>query len=234
MPRRFRSGRLDRRRSRKRNEACAGGLLGNSRRVRTIGPVRSFLGGIEGLFDRMLCVLAAALFSQFPEFIQQYLQRLGGHLDEAQRQLDQFRGVAAHSNLTLGQFIANTENSAEPTVAQLGQVMHATVQRVHDLAAAETAIRDASMFMRPVEFLRHMDFSIVRATWAMFKPAVPTTIEGLAYAAMGVLVVLVIYHGGVRYPVRRAWRRRSERRQRAVAAPAEDTGSPEPPGDPTA
>lgn len=33
--------------------------------------------------------LGAALFSQIPAFLQQYLQRLGGHLDEARRLREQ-------------------------------------------------------------------------------------------------------------------------------------------------
>ena len=94
--------------------------------------------------------------------------------------------------------------------------MRETVARVDALAAADAAIRQASMFTRPFVFLRHLDFSIARATWSIFKPAVPTTLEGLIYAAVGVLLALAVYHGGVKAPVRRAWRRRAARR--ALAA----------------
>lgn len=169
------------------------------------------------MVDRLLCVFGAALFSQLPEFIQQYLQRLGGHLDEARRQLEQFQNVAAQTHETLSQLIANSLGSSEPAVTQLGRVIQETVRRVHDLASAQAAIQNASLFMRPVEFFRHLDFSIASATWSIFKPAVPTTLEGLVYAAFGVVFILALYHGGVRYPVRRAWRRRVERRRAAAA-----------------
>ena len=59
--------------------------------MRWTWPLRPFLSAGEKLFDRALCVVGAILFSQLPEFFQQYLQRLGGHLDEARRQLEQFR-----------------------------------------------------------------------------------------------------------------------------------------------
>lgn len=172
--------------------------------------------------DRLLCVFGAALFSQLPEFIQQYLQRLGGHLDEARHQLDQFQNAAAQTHVTLGQLIANSQASSEPTVAQLGRVMQATVERVHDLASAQAAIENASLFMRPMEFFRHLDFSVASATWSIFRPAVPTTLEGLVYAAFGVVFTLSFYHSAVRYPVRCAWRRRAERRRAAatVAPPS--------------
>jgi hypothetical protein len=76
------------------------------------------------------------------------------------------------------------------------------------LSADEQAIRAAHLFERPFVFLHHADPEIVRATWAIFRPAVPTTFEGLIYALAGIFLILGFYHGAIRYPVRRAWRRR--------------------------
>jgi hypothetical protein len=197
-------------------EACPAEKLINLPSVRWNQPVRSLLASGEGLLDRLLCVVGAVLFSQLPEFIQQYLQRLGGHLDEARRQLEQFRAVAAQSDLTLDQLIARNLGSGEPTVAGIGRVIQETMARVDALAAADAAIRQASMLSRPFVFLRHLDFSIVHATWTIFKPAVPTTVEGLFYSACGVLLALAFYHGGVKLPIRRALRRRAERRAGAA------------------
>jgi hypothetical protein len=168
--------------------------------------------GLERFLERALCVIGALAFSQLPEFFQQYLQRLGGHLDEARRQLEQFRDTAAHSGLTLDQLIDQTNAAREPVVAGLGKVMADTELRVQVLSASEAAIRDASVWTRPFVFLRHCDPRIAHATWLAFKPAVPTTAEGALYAGAGMLVLLALYHGGVRYPVRRAWNRRRLRR----------------------
>jgi hypothetical protein len=166
------------------------------------------------------------LCSQLPEFIQQYLQRLGGHLDEARRQLEQFREVAAKSGLTLDQLAAKSQANTETSVARLGQLMHDTADRVDTLAAADTAIRGASIFTRPFVFLQHVDLSIARSTWAIFRPAVPTTVEGVLYAAIGVLLILAFYYGAVRYPVRRAWRRRAERRAAGRQTPPDVDSRP--------
>ena len=78
-------------------------------------PFRSALAAGEGLFDRLLCVAGAVLFSQVPEFMEQYLQRLGGHLDEARRQLEQLRDVAAQIRVTLEALIANTSANPDPS-----------------------------------------------------------------------------------------------------------------------
>ncbi len=188
--------------------------------MRWTQPLQSLLAKGDGLIDRLLCVVGAVLCSQLPEFIQQYLQRLGGHLDEARRQLEQFQAVAAKSGLTFHQLVANSLASKEPTVMQLGGVMNDTASRVDALAAAEAAIQHASIIARPFVFLRHLDLSIAQATWTIFKPAVPTTVEGMIYAAGGVLLALALYHGGVKYPVRRVWRRRVARRSGVKVSPA--------------
>lgn len=181
--------------------------------MRWMQPVWILGRTLEKVLDRVLCVVGAVIFSQLPEFFQQYLQRLGGHLDEARRQLDQFRQTAAQSGLTLDRLIADTKGQSEPAVAQLGQVMSNTVARVDDLQAAETALRTASIWSRPFVFVRHLDPPIAHATWAAFRPGVPTTFEGMVYAALGMAVFLALYYGAVRYPAKRAWQRRAARRQ---------------------
>lgn len=189
----------------------------NSGRV-WLRPLHSLLGAGEKLLDRLLCVVGAVLFAQAPEFMQQYLQRLGGRLDEARRQLEQLNDVAVRSGLTLDQLVADTSASSDPAVVGLGGVVRAASGRVEALAAADAAIRHASLFARPWVFLRHFDPSIARATLAIFRPAVPTTLEGLLYAFVGMAVLLAAYHGGVKYPLRRVWRARAARRAAAVGA----------------
>lgn len=177
-----------------------------------MNPGRTLLGAADGLLDRVLCVAGAVLFSQAPEFMQQYLQRLGGHLDEARFQLAQFQRAATQSGLTLERLISQTTGNADPAVARLGGVMTDAVQRVDALEQAQSAILHASLWTRPFVFLRHADSGIARATWSIFQPAVPTTTEGLVYALIGVAALLGLYHLGVKYPVGCAIRARARRR----------------------
>ena len=181
-------------------------------------PGQTLLDAGDGLLDRALCVLGTVLFSQIPEFMQQYLQRLGGHLDEARRQLQQFQQAAAQSGLTLDRLIGQTTANADPAVGKLGGVMTEALARVNTLEAAQAAMQQASLWSRPFVFLRHMDAAIAHATWTIFKPAVPTTTEGLIYALFGMLVLLAIYHLGIKYPVSRALAGRARRRALKAAA----------------
>ena len=164
-------------------------------------PLRPVVKAGDTLIDRLLCVFGAVLFCQLPEFIQQYLQRLGGRLDEARRQLAQFTDVAAQSKLTLADFITRTSHNADESVARLAGVMSDAVTRVDSLNAADLAIRNASLWEKPFVFFANLDPSIARATLSIYKPAVPTTIEGLIYAVLGMLVILGLYHGFVRTPI---------------------------------
>ena len=160
----------------------------------------------DTLIDRTLCVLGAILFSQAPEFMQQYLQRLGGHLDEARRQLAHFQDVATQAGFTLERLISQTSANSDASVAQLGGVISATALRVDHLAAVQDALQHASLLARPFVFLRHLDTGIVRATWAIYQPAVPTTAEGLTYALAGMVTLLASYHFALKLPLTRRLR----------------------------
>ncbi len=169
--------------------------------MRWTTPLRPLFRASEGLLDRVLCVLGAVAFCQLPEFIQQYLQRLGGRLDEARRQLAQFETVAAQSKLTLVQFIERTSINTDEAVAKLSGVMQDTIDRVAELADAEAAIRNASLWEKPFVFFAQLDRSIASATLDVYRPAVPTTTEGVIYATAGMLTILCVYHGLIRYPI---------------------------------
>lgn len=169
----------------------------------------------ETLLDRILCVAGAVAFSQAPEFMQQYLQRLGGHLDEATLKLREYEGAAAQAGETVEAFAARAQASADSVVARMGDLVARQIDRVDELSAAVAALRDAAPWSRPFVFFEHLDVEIARGTWTFFKPAVPTTFEGALYAAAGMVVFLAIYHGLVRAPVvacaRRVRARRADR-----------------------
>lgn len=160
---------------------------------------RGFLRIFDSFIDRILCVLGAVLFSQAPEFMQQYLQRLGGHLEEARRQLAVLQQTATQAGLSLEQFIARTGANPDPAVAKLGGVMSGAAERVASLQSAHDSLLHASVWERPFLFVSHLDPEVARATGGVYQPAVPTTLEGLIYALAGMLVFLALYHFGLKF-----------------------------------
>jgi hypothetical protein len=174
--------------------------------------LRSVAAGAGQLSDRLLCVAGAVLCSQAPEFMQQYLQRLEGHLDEARRQLAALTRAAEQSGLTLDQLVADAIRNVDPAIGRLGGVAQTAAIRVADLQRADEALRHASALTRPWVFLAHLDPGIARGTASIFRPAVPTTLEGLGYAAVGVIAALAVWHGVILPPIRRLARSRAGRR----------------------
>jgi Protein of unknown function (DUF2937) len=167
----------------------------------------------DGLIDRLVCVCGAVGLSQMPEFIQQYLQRLGGHVDEARHQVEQFRTVATQSHETLEQLITQTTANADAAVSRLGQVMNDAVTRLQTLQSDQALIANAPPWKQPFVFLSHADPQIVHKTWSIFRPGIPFTLEGITYGVVGLCLFLTLYHFLVRVPVRATYRRRQRARR---------------------
>jgi hypothetical protein len=125
--------------------------------------------------------------------------------------LNRFKDAAAQSGMNLDQLVSGTARNPDPSMARLGVVIREAVSRVNDLAAADDALRHASIWTRPFVFVEHVDRGIARATLAIYKPAVPTTIEGLVYAGLGIVFVLALYHLAIRGPITRRLRARAAR-----------------------
>ena len=157
-----------------------------------IKPIQPFKF-LDGIADRVVAALGAVALSQFPQYYGQYLQRLGGHLDEARRTLELYSRAAAELNLTLEEYIMEHLYSGSEIFISSGEVMQELVERYEALQNAYLALQDANIYTRWLVFLREVDWSIASATWENFMPGVPTTMEGLAYAFTGLLVGWGLY-----------------------------------------
>ena len=157
----------------------------------------------DALLGTILAAVAGVCFAQLPAFIQQYLQRLGGHVDEAQLNLSQVTAGAGFRSLD----------------APAREVLSVSLeQRVSELEIGERAIGGASASVRPFIFVRELDPDIALATFRAFEPAVPLSTAGLIYAITGMVAGWLFYEL-IKAPAGVAMRRR--RRDRAVADRAE-------------
>ena len=139
---------------------------------------------------------AGAAASQLQAFMVQYLQRLGGHVDEAQRAFDA---------------IGQGERYRQMDAATRELIVGDALARVNELRAARDAILEGDLISRPFAFFRHLDLAIAGRTGESFIPALPFDTAGLVYAATGLLLGLILYElikGVFALPFRR---RRSER-----------------------
>lgn len=154
------------------------------------------MGWVGRKFDNLGSAVAGAGggmgLSQAPAFTQAYLQRLGGHLDEARRTLELVeRGVLV----------------PELTDAERKQAALGFADRVAELEATYSTIAEASPLMQPILMLRHADGEIAQRAWQAFTPAVPVDAPSLIWTGAGVLVALLVYEL-VKSPAALARRRR--------------------------
>lgn len=123
-------------------------------------------------------------FSQFPEFSQQYMQRLGGTVDELQRVVAQFDADARALDLTRDEAISQLAQGGSFGAARADS-MTENFQRLSQLSNDLAALKGAGPFTR-ASLLPHLtDPALVERTWNDFKPAVPLTFEGGSFAAFG-------------------------------------------------
>jgi Protein of unknown function (DUF2937) len=158
-----------------RSNAClASGRARHDANSGAIIPIGAWLSGtFKSIADGIAAVISAALFSQLPEFVQQYLQRLAGHRDEAVRLLLGLRAQGVNASNAL-------RAPAEARATALTQAIE--------------ALWSAGNFTRPLVFFQIMEPEIARATPIAFQPAIPFTAESLVYAGIGVAVFGLLLH----------------------------------------
>jgi len=164
---------------------------------------------LDSLGGAVVAAVGGGGASQWREFLQQYLQRLGGHIDEARRNVDH-----------LAELHAIAEGGQKQVVQGM---LDSSQERVDSLTGAMQAITTADPWVQPVTFARHMDPLIARATLDLFQPALPLDTVSLVWAGIGMVLSLIIYEGvketlWAPIGITRGVARRRERRQRARPA----------------
>ncbi len=152
------------------------------------------LHGLDMVLDRLLAVLGALAASQVPGYINHYVQRLAGHLEEARLNVQEWQAIAdtACGGDLDGLVALYLENPAAEVVAA-GQKCATDIARVVDLQEALTALQTAGVWQRGLVFVRQFDPTIAQQTLEEFVPNLPLSLEGALYAVAGLLVMWALY-----------------------------------------
>ncbi|MEM9683795.1 MAG: DUF2937 family protein [Pseudomonadota bacterium] len=127
----------------------------------------------------------ALLFSQFPEFFQQYTQRLGGHLDEVTAQVSALERRADESGKALTVYLRGLQLHRDADVRREGYALRDMVERKDMLAQSYDALTGAQNWWRAGQFAKHMDWEIAGSALSVYRPAMPVTPEAAIYAGAG-------------------------------------------------
>jgi len=153
-------------------------------------------------------VVLAAGASQFPEFSQQYVQRLGGAVDELSKIVAAFDASAQAVDLTREE--ALLELSGTEFLERRQADMRFTIGRYERLKTDYENLRDATAFER-VRYINGLtDRELIGNTWGDFQPAVPLTPDGAVFTGSGFLAGFLAFFGLSKL-------RRRRRRQEASA-----------------
>jgi hypothetical protein len=143
----------------------------------------------------------ALLVSQAPAFVDHYLQSLGGRLDQARLHAARIAEAARESGLALDAYLARLAGNEDTAVRAQARVAAAALEDAETLSAAYSALTAGAPGLRPLLLVPHLDGAVAQATAARFSPALPLSVAGLAYAALGGLAGFLVYAA-----VRRLWR----------------------------
>ncbi len=173
---------------------------------------------IDSMLDRVAAVLGVFIFVQFPQFFSQYIQRLGGHLDEARRIVDLYIKAANSLNLTFEEYINIHLAANNPVFVSSGEQISQIAERFYALEKSLFKLLEATPLTRLWTFLREADWEIAAQTWRFFTPGIPTTMEGLVYAIIGLFLGWGIYSGirALYYLIKDYFTTKTKRRKYAI------------------
>ena len=149
--------------------------------------------------DSLIGTATATIFGlaalQLQAFIYAYLQRLGGHIDEARLSLNTIKNGSVKQNLgetaLHNRLVANVQ------------------ERLNELEAAHTAISEAAIYTKPASFFFHMDIDIAAATAQNFIPAVPLDPPSILFAGLGIVMGWLTW-GAIKLPFGLYFKRRNQ------------------------
>jgi hypothetical protein len=127
--------------------------------------------------------------AQFPEYAQQYTQRLGGAVDALAEVVADFDASAAAEGLTRDQALA--EMRGTDFIERRRADMARTFDRYDQLRADLAILQTSGPFMRAYHATRLTDGDVARAAMATFEPAIPVNFAGLTFAGSGFVAGLV-------------------------------------------
>ncbi|RVV99359.1 DUF2937 family protein [Mesobaculum littorinae] len=133
----------------------------------------SYVGGFAG----------AVALSQFPEFSQQYLQRLSGALNELHVVVESFDTTAAAAGLDRDSALAELGGNAVSD--EMRGTMSRAITRYDTLQEDYAHLVGAQPLERLVKPWYFSDGELIDDTLEDFRPAMPVTVEGLIFAGIG-------------------------------------------------
>lgn len=162
---------------------------------------------MNNIIDRCFFTITFIVGVQLPEFMQQYQQRLSGHLSESQSQLDQFNLIAQqHFDGDLITMITRYKDNSEASIISTGELIERLSLRVDYLSNHLGQISQADYLQSVYQFIWHLDQQIAIGTAEHFAMAIPLELNAIATGgtlAIAALILKGLIITAVKYPLKR-------------------------------
>ncbi len=145
--------------------------------------------------SHMFALICAVLFSQAPEFAQQYQQRLGGAVNELAIIVRHFDEDAARSGYDRLKALDVMRKNSERLVRDQGTRMEDIIARLDRLREQQLAMKEAGPTGQFGAFLASVDGPLAQKTWQSFVPAAPFSVEGVLFAFIGSAMAYLLIFG---------------------------------------
>ena len=133
----------------------------------------------------LFALICAVLLSQAPSFYQQYLQRLGGAVDELTIQVEALDGRASEAGMARYEYIRHFQANEDTIIQGEGDGMVALVSRQVMLKDWLVRLEQVPWYMILIELAFHLDPEIAENTAKSFEPSIPLSISGAAHTFLG-------------------------------------------------
>jgi hypothetical protein len=145
------------------------------------------------LLDRALAAAGAVIFAQFPSFIVQYQQRMGGHVDELQLIISRYSEAAARNSKTIEEYISIHMKSEISDFVSSGIIMTENLARHKELSRTLAELTESSGILKLLTFVKTLNYDIFQKTLDNFTPGISFNIDTLVYSLAGIIFIMSIY-----------------------------------------
>jgi hypothetical protein len=125
---------------------------------------------MDGIGAKIAGAFGIVSSTQLYQYMIQYTQRLGGHIDQIRSHLE---------NITAG------NGTPDPGL----------VEKLNELQSSLDRINSAGYLTKFYTFLSNTDPGIAEGTWENFAPGLPVSLDSAVYLALGVAASSLIYKG---------------------------------------
>ncbi|MEO1398860.1 MAG: DUF2937 family protein [Pseudomonadota bacterium] len=143
----------------------------------------ALLGGLTGAFGA----------SQYPEFYQQYYQRLSGAVDELRVISSAFDTSARLAGKTREEALRDIRGTQ--VADDMRETIADSLVRYDRLSRDLAVLESAPVGQRLVQPWRMRDTKLVQRTWEAYEPGVPVTTEGFLATGTGFLIGWAVIAG---------------------------------------